>query len=55
MLRFQADISFNGEEISNLYLQRTVPDIEELQKQLDTPEKLRAYLLKYGEKDKTHF
>ncbi|PRP84360.1 hypothetical protein PROFUN_08225 [Planoprotostelium fungivorum] len=49
MLRFQADISFNGEEISNLYLQRTVPDIEELQKQLDTPEKLRAYLLKYGD------
>jgi len=48
-LRFQADVSFNGEVISSRYLQRTAPDIIELQKQLDTPEKLQSYLLKYGD------
>jgi zinc transporter 9 len=49
VLRYKAEIAFNGEEIAKRALLRKNVDIKALYTELNSPEKLEKYLLSFGD------
>ena len=49
ILRFQAEVDFNGEEIARRYLKKSNIDVNTLGEELNSPEKIESFLVKYGD------
>jgi len=47
--RFSSGIRFNGSEVSKRYIKSSGLDLVSLTKNLDSPEKLESFLIKYGD------